>query len=298
MRGRRRWTWPLTSVTAPTTATVGQAITVNWQVTNQSSQAADRAAGRTASISRPRRRSPQFDPARHGACIPAAWAAGASYNGQPDRGRAGAGTGLLLRPGAGRQPLPGAPTRTGPTTRWPPDRAARRQPARPDAGHAPPPTRSPPPIRTSITRSPCRPAARWSSRCQRRVLGRHGAVCQPGNAADAVQLPGAADVANQPNQTVTVPQVLTRGPTTSWSTASPAPRPRPATRSPPRRRAPLTRLRPSRRLRRQRRQRHRRDRRHQLHADDHRQPDPGRHHHQRRRRSTSSTPARSSPPST
>ena len=92
----------------------------------------------------------------------------------------------------------------------------------------------------------------------------------------------AADVANQPNQTAVVPQVLDGG-----HLLHPGPErlrqppPRPATRSRPRRPAALTVSGISPAVGRQRRQRHHRNRRHQLHAVRHGQPDPRQHHDQR-----------------
>ena len=91
----------------------------------------------------------------------------------------------------------------------------------------------------------------------------------------------AADVANQPNQTAVVPQVLTSGTyyilahsvsgaaaTASFTVT--------ATQTGRRERVRHLAL-----LGGQRRQRHHRDRRHQLHVGRHRQPDPRRHDHQR-----------------
>ncbi len=126
----------VTAVTAPTTATAGQTITVSWQVTDESSQAVTGSWQDSVYISATAHDHLQLHPAGRGA--------GEHRSGrrkvvqrQLDRGRAGAGAGVLLRPRAGRQSLPTARSQPGQQHPGRHDRTARRRSAIPDARHGP-----------------------------------------------------------------------------------------------------------------------------------------------------------------
>ena len=133
------------------------------------------------------------------------------------------------------------PTPTGPTTRWPPRPASSTSAFRPDARHA---------LCRFLHRRRSGPLLP-GHRAGRRIAGRVAAQCRlfrgdwrstsaRGPCPRLYNYQEAAAIANQPNQTVVVPQVLTAGTYYILAHSVSGAPPRPATRSPPPRPAAVT----------------------------------------------------------
>ena len=201
-----------TSVTAPTTADVGQSITVNWQATDQSSQAATGSWQDSVYLSAtPTITSSSTLLGTVPENIDSGWRG--LVQRQLDGGLARrSGTWVLLRSRAGRQSLPTARPQPGQQYPRRHDRTARRRSSGPDARHALCRFLHAPPIRITTTRSPCRPADRSTSSLQSSASSGAAALyISQGTLPTPYNYQEAAATANQPNQTAVVPQVLTAG---------------------------------------------------------------------------------------